>query len=131
MKLGVRTSVLLLALLPTTITALLLGLYQIHSRMQDLLRVHQQQGQALAQHLATTAEYPLLANNDRNLRQLVLATLQEADVVDVVIYNGLGETRMHGRRQANGALRIGPDIARQARTGSVFEAAIVRTALDV
>jgi two-component system sensor histidine kinase BarA len=123
--------VLLLALLPTTLAALLLGLYQMHTRLQDLEQAHQQRGQAIVNQLALAAEFAVFTQNNLILRQLTRAVLGEADVIDVVIYNALGETVMRGRREADGHLTIDPDLVWPTRTGWIFDASILRTPVEV
>jgi len=130
-RFNLRTSVLLLALAPTTLTAILLGLLPTLTRLQDLELAHRQRGQAIVNQLAPAAEFAVFTKNTLLLRQLAFAALQEADVVDVVIRDASGETLIQGYREPDGTLLIDPLLPQKPRNGWVFESPIVRTELDI
>src|SRR5512147_545041 len=71
--LGIRAKVLLLALLPAAVSALLLGGYQLLTATQALQQALDERGQAIADQLAPTAEYAVFSGNTPVLEQLAQA----------------------------------------------------------
>jgi diguanylate cyclase (GGDEF)-like protein/PAS domain S-box-containing protein len=82
---GIRTRVLFLALVPLTVTVLLLAYHFIHTRLSELDTALINRGQAIARQLAPACEYGLLSGNVPILQTLARAALLEADVVSVAI----------------------------------------------
>ena len=84
---GIRARVILLAVVPTTMVAAILGTYFVSTRMQDLNTNIQERGMTIANYLAQTAEYSLISRNSRALNRLVTnARDGDDDILAVAIY---------------------------------------------
>ncbi|MGD8379878.1 MAG: ATP-binding protein [Gammaproteobacteria bacterium] len=88
---GIRQRVLLIALLPSALMALFLGLYFINTRISDLRAAQNSLGQAIVTQLAPASEYAVFSHNQAALRRLVAATLRERDVESVVFRDADGQ----------------------------------------
>lgn len=85
---GIRARVILLALIPTAIVALVMGAYFIANRMHDLDVSLKDRGQTIANYLAQTAEYSVLSANSEALSKLVSnARDGDNDILAVAIYD--------------------------------------------
>jgi len=85
---GIRARVILLALIPTGLVALVMGTYFIATRVQDLDANLKERGQAIANYLAQTAEYPVLSANTSALQRLVTKARDgDDDILAVAIYD--------------------------------------------
>ncbi len=87
---GIRTRVLLLALLPATATALLLAAYFVYNQIEDLERSLMDRGRAIARQLAPASEYGVFSGNRAILGGLARTALGEADVRSVTIDDARG-----------------------------------------
>lgn len=76
---GIRARVILLALVPTGLVALVMGSYFVATRIQDLNVNVRDRGITMASYIAQTAEYSLLSGNKKTLSRLV-ATARDGDV---------------------------------------------------
>ena len=123
--LGIRAKVLLLALLPATVSALLLGGYQLLTATQALQQALDERGQAIVDQLAPAAEYAVFSGHTPVLEQLAQAVLREQDVIGVTIRAADNQVLVQ-RTQAGGGQA--EDAAFQGRT---FTALIRRTAIPV
>ena len=74
-----------LGLLPALGVALVLGVYLGVTRLADLRDEIESRGQALAKHLATTAEYGVVSGNHSDLQNLLAQIKSEPDVAQVQI----------------------------------------------
>lgn len=83
--LGVRTRVLLAALLPIALVAALLSVIFLVGRVGDLDVAHQQRALALARQIASTAEFGLFTGNQEALKSVANAATREQDVRAVAI----------------------------------------------
>lgn len=84
---GIRARVILLAVVPTTMVAAILGTYFVSTRMQDLNTNIQERGMTIANYLAQTSEYGLVSRNTRALNRLVTnARDGDEDILAVAIY---------------------------------------------
>src|SRR4030065_211590 len=90
-NLPIRARVLLLALAPLTIIALLISLHSSVNRIRDLNHALHDHGQAIARQLAPACEYGVFAGNRELLTRLVQAAVREQDVVRVTVNGGHGE----------------------------------------
>jgi diguanylate cyclase (GGDEF)-like protein/PAS domain S-box-containing protein len=135
---GIRTRVLFLAVVPLTVTVLLLASHFINARLEELERALVDRGQAIARQLAPACEYGVLAGNRRILDRLAGAALLEADVVSVAItdrHDHLLAGAAGGRRrpmQAGGlsdaVARTAEDVAHARVQGDyVFRAPVFRS----
>ena len=85
---GIRARVILLALIPTGLVALVMGSYFIATRVHDLDTALQERGHAIANYLAQTAEYPVLSANTSALHRLVnKARDGDDDIFAVAIFD--------------------------------------------
>ncbi len=88
--LSIRTQVLLMALLPLLVIALLLTGHFTTHRVRELDRALNEHGQAIARQLAPACEYGVFAGNREILARLGEAALRETDVVGVTVTDDLG-----------------------------------------
>ena len=84
---SIHSRILLAVLLPSVLTAVVLGTFFSLTRLDDLRRSLEARGQAIANQLAPAAEYGVFAGNIDILRNLAEATLAEPDVVAIHIYD--------------------------------------------
>ncbi len=91
MRIGIRTSVLFLALAPAILIATLLLIYLTSTRIQDLEQSLVDRGQAIVNQLSPACEYGVLIDNRGILRRLARAVLKEPDVSRIQIKNRAGE----------------------------------------
>ncbi len=85
---GIKTRVILLALIPTGLVALVMGAYFIATRVHDLDVSLKERGQAIVNYLAQTSEYPVLSANTESLQKLVSKARDgDDDILAVAIYD--------------------------------------------
>ena len=87
---NIRDRMLLAALLPVTLVALLLSTVFLSGRYLDLDAAHQQRSRSLARQLASASEYGLFSGNDEALQVLATSAVREPDVVAVLILDARG-----------------------------------------
>lgn len=80
MSVGIRQRVLLLALGPALVIALVLGIYFISIQMRNLENALIERGAALTRHLAQASEYGVFAGNKAVLQRLIDQIFSEKDV---------------------------------------------------
>lgn len=90
-KLDIRTRVLLAAIIPATLIAVLLAWYFTRNRIQDLETSLYGRGNALVRQLAVASEYGVFSGNRERLRQLADSTMREADLSGVAIFDATGD----------------------------------------
>jgi len=90
-NLPIRARVLLLALVPLTVIALLISLHSTVNRIWDLNNALRDHGQAIARQLAPACEYGVFAGNLELLTRLVQAAAREKDVMRVTVTEVSGE----------------------------------------
>lgn len=88
---GVRARVMLAAVLPMLVLALVLTVSFTRSRLADLDAALTARGQAYARQLAAASEYAVFSGNRDALQQLASAVLSEEDVVGVSIVGHNGD----------------------------------------
>ena len=86
----IRTRMLLTALLPVTLLAVLLSGVFLVVRFGDFEDAHKQQSRLLARQLATASEYGLFSANTSHLQTIASAALRESDVRSVAILDAHG-----------------------------------------
>ncbi|MCO7223894.1 two-component sensor histidine kinase BarA [Pleionea sp. CnH1-48] len=85
---GIRTRVLLLALIPTMLIALVMGVYFIGARIQDLQTSQLERGQTIARHLAYSSEFAVSTQNFRVINDLLnKAKDREDDITAIVVFD--------------------------------------------
>ncbi len=140
--LGIKTRVLLVALLPGALIALALAFFFVHDRFADLEAALHQRGRALARQLAPAAEYAMFSGNREALAALAQSVAWEPDLKAIRFLGKYGEL-LAGRGDPApllpAALASDPGGDRSgARSGArsgvdslVFTAPIVATAVRV
>lgn len=91
-KLDIRARVLLAAIIPATLIAVLLAWYFTRDRLQDLETSLYARGNAMVRQLAVASEYGVFSDNRERLRQLAESTMREIDLSGVAIRDAAGET---------------------------------------
>lgn len=91
MKPGIRTRVLLVALIPALAVTLLLGFYFVQIRFRDLETSLNERGLAIVRQLAPAAEYGVFSGNREVLTRLAASVSREADVTAVAILGDQGK----------------------------------------
>ncbi len=85
---GIKARVILLALIPTTIVAIVMGAYFVFTRVNDLNISLQDRGMTVANYLAQTSEYSLLSRNTKTLTRLVTSARDgDDDILAIAIYS--------------------------------------------
>jgi two-component system sensor histidine kinase BarA len=87
---SIKNKILLLALLPATVIALLITAYFTSMRIADLEQTLLNRGKAITTHVTQASEYAVFSGNHDILRGLADAALKETDIVSVVIANAQG-----------------------------------------
>ncbi|SIR47071.1 Signal transduction histidine kinase [Aromatoleum tolulyticum] len=88
---GVRARVMLVAVLPMLVLAIVLTAFYTRSRVADHEEAYHARGQAFARQLAAASEYALFSGNRDTLQRLATAMLAEDDVTGVLIVDRGGE----------------------------------------
>lgn len=89
---GVRARVLLVAVLPMLVVALLLTVFYTSSRLADIEEAHIARGKAYARQLVAASEYAVFSGNHDALQKLTEASLAEEGMTGVMIIDLFGET---------------------------------------
>jgi two-component system, sensor histidine kinase len=98
----IRSRAYLLGLLPALLVAALLTGYLGLSRIDDLETGLHERGNALARHIAQSAEYAVASGNFAPLHPLLGAAVRERDVIHVGVYQPGGELLAEAGRQPQG-----------------------------
>lgn len=96
---GIRGRSLFLALMPVAAIALLLDVYFINTRVNDLEQGLMERGHAIANQLAPAAEYGIFSGNQEILSRLAKAALNEADVSSVSFFDATDKVLANSDRQ--------------------------------
>lgn len=97
----IRTRMLLAAWLPVFLISLLLAVFFLKARFDDLEQGFQQRSRAVARQLAQASEYGLFSANHTQLQLLASGVLQEPDVLWVRILDAQGQALASGGTQDN------------------------------
>ncbi len=87
---SIRARVMLLALAPSAVIAVLLSLYFISSRFDDLEQALRARGRTIVGLMGPAAQYGLFSGNRAELARLADSTMAEPDVAAVTIQDELG-----------------------------------------
>ncbi|MDO8248892.1 MAG: ATP-binding protein [Rhodoferax sp.] len=87
----IRSRMLLAALLPVTLIAMLLAGVFLVSRFDDIDAAHSLRARSLARQLATASEYGLFSGNITHLQTVASGALRESDVRSAAIVNAQGQ----------------------------------------
>ena len=101
MRSGIRSNVLLVAVVPAALLSLLLLIYLTNTRIRDLEQALTDRGQAIANQLAPGYAFAIEAGKFDALEQLAETVLDEPDVDRVTIFDQRGTVIATRRR--NGA----------------------------
>ncbi len=82
---GIRRKVLLVALVPAAAIAIVLAIYFVSGQVAGLEQQLEDQGTAIARHLAPASEFGVFSGNKTILRRLAAATRKESNVRSVRI----------------------------------------------
>ena len=122
MKRGdIRTRMLLAALLPVTLLAVLLAGVFMTVRLADFAELHDQQARSLARQLATASEYGVFSGNIAHLETVAKGALREPDVRSVAILDAQGQ----------GLVLVGKSISSMSSTLSAQESTHFDAATDI
>lgn len=100
-KWGIKQRVLFLALIPTFTISILLGVYFIGIRLEDLSKALNDRGTAVASRLASQGQYGVFARDTESLRHLARQAISK-EVVSVAYYDKKGlEIASAGKLMAN------------------------------
>jgi two-component system, sensor histidine kinase len=89
-RLGIRSRMLLAALLPVTLVATLLAAVFLVVRVGDNAQAHQQRARSLIRQVALASEYGLFSGNIGSLQNISSGALLEADVRAAAIVDAQG-----------------------------------------
>ncbi len=98
---GIRSRALFLALIPVAVIALLLDVYFINTRVNDLEQGLLERGHAIVHQLAPAAEYGIFSDNQEILKRLARAALNEADVSSVTFLDVTKKVLAHAERSTS------------------------------
>lgn len=98
-KWTIKYRLLFLAILPLTITVVILSVFFTASRLQQFTHDHERRGNAIVRQLAPASEYAVISGNQQILTSLAKSTLSEDDVVAVNIIDQQGESLIHMDKQ--------------------------------
>lgn len=98
-KWTIKYRLLFLAILPLTITAVILSVIFTASRLQQFSHDHDRRGNAIVRHLAPASEYAVISGNQQILSSLASSTLSEDDVIAVDITDQEGNSLIHMNKQ--------------------------------
>lgn len=102
----IRSRVLLAALLPVTLVALLLSVVFLKGRVGDIGEAHGQRARSLARQLASASEYGLFSSNTNSLQAIAAGALREPDVRSVMLLDAQGRTLLTAGKLGYGRLPI-------------------------
>jgi two-component system, sensor histidine kinase len=88
--LDIRSRMLLAAVLPVTLIALLLAALFLGARVDDLDQSHNQRARSLARQVAIASEYGLFSANVAHLQGVAVGGMREPDVRSVAILDARG-----------------------------------------
>jgi len=92
---GIRKKVLVVTLIPTLLTALLLGMFFTFSWVNNIESVLKDRGESLSRQLSAGSEYGLFTANRSLLSSLSNALLEEQDVRSVTFFDSEGRRLLH------------------------------------
>lgn len=101
--LRLQTRILVVALLPTLLVALVVGGYLLATRMADLHRSQQQIGENIVRHLAPASEFAILSGDEHVLRRLADRVAHDSGVKRVTIRDAEGRILSEARSPYTGA----------------------------
>jgi signal transduction histidine kinase len=101
-----RTRMLLMAILPVTLLAVLLAGVFLVARVGDIDEAHSQRARSVARQLATASEYGLFSGNVSQLETIARGALREADVRSIAILDTSGKVLASAGKPSYEALPV-------------------------
>lgn len=136
--LGLRQQLLLIALLPMLLIAIVLAAYFTVSGLAALDEEQADRGRAIASYLAPAAEYGVISGNREGLQSLVQATLTQRDVQAVTITDPAGRVlAVSGRTALSPAMLLSlpgdpkQGLVRSGERRQAFAATIRRSRAEI
>lgn len=118
---GVRARVILVAVLPTLVLAVLLTGFYATVRLADLEESYYNRGSAFTRQLTAASEYAVFSGNRDALQQLTNALLEEEGVLGVSVFDRFGDTlAQSGTLEVSATLTLLPDLSAAQRHGDVL-----------
>ncbi len=124
--LGIRARVLLAALLPATLVAVVLALLYTTVVVRDLNFTHEQRAVALARQVASMAEFALFTRNQSALQGVVNGARAERDVASITVLSPQGELIVRSGPEPGGSGKstrsvLEPVFSTEVPVESLFE----------
>ncbi|MCF6192904.1 MAG: response regulator [Kangiellaceae bacterium] len=120
---GIRARVILLALIPTAIVAIVMGAYFVTARVQDLDSNVRDRGITIANYVAQTSVYSLLSRNNKSLTRLVTSARDgDEDIMAIAIF-----TKNNLLLASSGTKELIAQLAGQS-TSPLFQTSIIEQA---
>lgn len=99
--LGVQARVVIAAVLPMLVIAILLTAYYTTAQFADIEEAHTARAQALARQVAAASEYAVFSGNRDALQRVATATLAEEGVLAIAVVDHLGDVLARSARNQN------------------------------
>ncbi len=134
--LSVKQRLLIVALLPATLLAIVLGIYFTHAGVSSLDNELRQRGLAMVRYLAPVCEYGVLSGQISTLQGYTQAAARQPAVKAVMVLGANGRVLATNGRVSLSADDMrrslsGPEIVAQGERWLAFGAPILRSAADV
>lgn len=91
----IRFRILVAALLPLALMAIVLSVMFVVTRLGDVQQAHAQQARSLARQAASASEYGLFSGNTESLSNVMAGVLREPGVLAVLVMDAGGRTVVH------------------------------------
>ena len=104
-KWSIRTRTAVLGVLPTLVTFIVLTLYFVSARLDDIEQQLQRRGELMAKQLAPAAEYGVVVGDSAQLANLVESVLAEPDVLFARIDNTANTTLIFRQKAVSNGQR--------------------------
>jgi diguanylate cyclase (GGDEF)-like protein len=135
--LNIRNRVLLLAILPALLIAILLTTYSSWQSLREVDEGLHERGRVIASHLAAASEYGVISGNTVTLQNLVQRSMsQETSMQAVLVTDSLGRTlAVSGRTGLEASVKdtVGADKLREWENNGVliFNAPVLRSHVEI
>ena len=113
----IRSRMLVAALLPVTLVALVLAAVLLRGRAVDIAEAHDQRARSLIRQMAAASEFGLFSANRASLQAIVGGAMRQPEVRAVQIVDTRGQILAHGGKLESRVLpMLGPDEALRTLT---------------
>ncbi len=89
-RLGIRGRALLIALVPSTLIAVVLGIYSTYARIADIERALDEEGERVVAQLAGSSEYGFFSENPAYMDSVAKSALEDEHVISARILDAQG-----------------------------------------